>query len=84
MTQVRMRKDLADDDMEVPACFTYTDYDNMVDEFWLTADDLEDAEMYDNGENTDNHAFNVVKLRDGRVVYMVGADLEWLSKGEWV
>ena len=77
-TPMRMRKDLAREDMQIPACFTYSDYDTMDEPvLYLSSDDMDGAVSYDNGVDTDDHAFCVVKLKDGRVVYMLGIDLDW-------
>ena len=81
---VRMRHDLAEDELLIPAGLSYSDYDDLHHDFYLSAEEMEGAETYDNGEDTDNHAFNVIKLKDGRIVYMIGMDLEWLHEGEWV
>jgi len=78
MSKVRMRDDLAEEGLSVPASFTFSDYDTQDEPIlYLTAKDLEGAEGYDTGEDPDSHAFCPVKLKDGRVLYMVGADLDW-------
>lgn len=79
MTQIRMRKDLAEEGYSIPAGLSYSGYDDLHDDFYLTAKDLEGAEEFDNGVDPDAHPFIVVKLKDGRVVYMIGADLDWVS-----
>jgi len=78
MTQIRMRKDLAEEGYSIPAGLSYSGYDNLHDDFYLTAEDLEGAVTYDNGVDPDSHAFCVARLRDGRIVYLVGADLDWI------
>jgi hypothetical protein len=75
--KIKMRSDLAKEGYTVPAGLSYQEYDDLIVDFYLSEDDLVGAEGYDNGVDTDEHAFCVVKLQDGRVVYMIGADLDW-------
>lgn len=82
LTPVRMRKDLAEEGITIPAGRSYKDYDDLQDIIHLSAEDLEGAYEYDTGEDPDSHAFCPVKLRDGQVVYMIGVDLEWFAEEE--
>jgi hypothetical protein len=75
--KVRMRDDLAQEGLLIPAGLGFSDYDDLHDDFYLSAEDLKGAVGYDNGVDSDSHPFIVVKLRDGRVVYMIGVDLDW-------
>jgi hypothetical protein len=75
--KVRMRDDLAKQGMSVPAGLSYKDYDNLQEVIYLSAKDMEGAIGYDTGEDPDTHAYCPVKLADGRVFYMIGADLDW-------
>jgi hypothetical protein len=74
---VHMRKDLAREGMQIPAGLSYVDYDDLQEVIYLTAEDMDGAVEYDTGEDPDSHAFCPVKLKDGRVVYMIGVDLDW-------
>ena len=74
---IRMRDDLARDNLTIPAGLSYSDYDNLEDVIYLSATDLIGAVEYDTGEDPDSHAFCPVMLRDGRIVYMIGVDLDW-------
>jgi hypothetical protein len=74
---VRMRDDLSQQDYSVPAGKSYKDYDDLQEVSWLTASELADAEEYDNGDDPDSHPFQVVKLKDGRVLYVISADLDY-------
>jgi len=75
---MRMRKDLAREGIQIPACFSYSNYDTMDEPvIYLSAEDMDGAVSFDNGVDTDDHAFCVVKLKDGKVVYMLGIDLDW-------
>jgi len=74
---VRMRDDLARDNLTIPAGLSYSDYDNLEDVIHLSATDLIGAVEYDTGEDPDSHAFCPVKLSDGRIVYLMGVDLDW-------
>ena len=69
---VRMRKDLAEQGLTIPAGKSWSVY--------LSAEDLEGAYEVDTGEDPDSHAFCPVKLRDGQVVYLIGVDLEWFAE----
>jgi hypothetical protein len=75
--KVRMRDDLAKQEMSIPAGLSFQDYDDLQEVTYLNATDLEGAVGYDTGEDPDSHAFCPVKLRDGRVFYMIGVDLDW-------
>lgn len=77
MSNVRMRDDLAEQELLVPAGLSYKDYDDLQGVTYLSASDLEGAQGYDNGEDPDDHAFAVIKLKDGRVFYMISVDLDW-------
>ena len=73
----RMRDDLALEGYRIPAGKSFVKYDDLQEIVYLSASDLHEAEGYDNGIDTDSHAFNVIKLKDGRVFYMIGAELDW-------
>lgn len=78
MSNIRMRDDLAKEGYSVPASFTFSNYDTQDEPLmYLSAKDLEGAVEFDNGVDPDAHPFIVVKLNDGKVVYMIGADLDW-------
>ena len=78
-TPVRMRKDLAEEGLLIPAGLSYKDYDDLQEVIHLSAEDLDGAIEWDTGEDPDSHAFCPVKLKDGRVVYMIGVDLDWFN-----
>jgi hypothetical protein len=80
MNKVRMRSDLAEEGMSIPAGKSFEDYDTLVDVIYLTADDLEDAVQGNDPADTDDHPYCYVKLRDGRCFYMVSADLDFPVK----
>jgi hypothetical protein len=80
MNKVRMRSDLAEEGMSVPAGKSFESYDTLVDVIYLSADDLEDAVQGNDPVDTDTHPYCYVKLRDGRCFYMVSADLDFLVK----
>jgi len=73
---VRMRDDLAQEGLSIPAGSSHSNYDDLIDVTHLTADDLIGAVGYDTGEDPDSHAFCPVKLIDGTIVYMVAVDLD--------
>jgi hypothetical protein len=80
MNKIRMRTDLAEEGMSVPAGKSFESYDTLVDVIYLTADDLEDAVQGNDPADTDDHPYCYVKLRDGRCFYMVSADLDFPVK----
>ena len=81
MSEVMMREDLAKEGYLVPASATFSKYDTQDEPvIYLSAQDLEGAKEYDNGVDSDTHPFIVVKLKDGRVFYMIGADLDWIRE----
>jgi hypothetical protein len=55
MNKVRMRSDLAEEGMSVPAGKGFESYDTLVDVIYLTADDLEDAVQGNDPADTDDH-----------------------------
>ena len=75
--KVRMRDDLAEQGITVPAGLSFQDYDDLQDVTYLNATDLDGAVEVDTGEDPDSHPFTPVKLKDGRVFYMIGVDLDW-------
>ena len=75
-----MRADLAEQGILIPAGMAYRDYDDLIYIEYFSAKDLEDAEEYDTGEDTDKHAFCPIKLKDGRWFYFIGVDLEWRNE----
>lgn len=84
MKPVRMRKDLAEEGLSIPAGRSWRNYDTLEDVFHLSEEDLEGAYEYETGEDPDSHAFCPVKLRDGQVVYLIGVDIEWFGDEELV
>ena len=80
--QVRMRKDLAEEGITIPAGLSYKDYDDLQEITYLSVEDMEGAVEFDTGEDPDSHAFCPVKLKDGRVFYMIGVDLDWFREDE--
>jgi len=81
MSEVMMRKDLAEEGLLVPASATFSKYDTQDEPvIYLSEQDLEGAQEYDNGVDPDAHPFIVVKLKNGQVFYMVGADLDWIEE----
>ena len=75
---VRLRDDLAEQGYTVPASVSFSDYDSMDSPIvYLSEDDLKGAVEYDNGVDSDAHPYIVVKVKEGRVFYLIGADLDW-------
>ena len=80
MSKIRMRSDLAEEGMSVPAGKSFEDYDTLVDVIYLSADDLVDAVQGSDPADADDHPFCYVKLRNGECYYMVSADLDFPVK----
>lgn len=80
MNKIRMRSDLAEEDMSVPAGKSFEDYDTLVDVIYLSADDLVDAIQGNDPADGDDHPFCYVKLRNGECYYMISADLDFPVK----
>lgn len=82
MSQIRMRKDLAEQGLTIPGGMAYRDYDDLMYVEYFSAEDLEGAYEYDNGEDPDAHAFCPVMLKDGRWFYFIGVDLDWIREDQ--
>ena len=82
---VRLREDLERQELNCPACFTYSSYDEMTEPFYLSAKTLRGAVLAEmSEEESDSTAFTKIRLKDGRIVYMYGADLEMNYGGKWL
>ena len=83
MLEITMRKDLAEDGLAVPA-FDDIDADgNYVGEYYITAEALLGAELEGNTED-DKHPrydYTRLRLRDGRLLYFIGVDLDFYNEG---
>ena len=78
MSKIRMRDDLAEEEYTIPASYTFSNYDTQDEPIiYLSATDLDGAEQYDNGIDPDSHPFEVLKLKDGRVFYLMSIDLDY-------
>ena len=73
----RMRDDLAQDGMSVPASRTFSDYDTLDDDLYITAQELEGAVQGDDPADLDDHPFCYVQLKDGRSLYFISVDLDF-------
>jgi hypothetical protein len=74
---IRMRDDLAEEGLSVPASKSFTDYDTQVDVVYITAEELEGATYGDDPAHPDDHPFCYVQLKDGRSLYFIGVDLDF-------
>ena len=70
----RMRDDLAQDGMSVPASRTFSNYDTLDDDLYITAQELEGAVQGDDPADPDDHPFCYVQLKDGRSLYFIKDD----------
>ena len=75
---VRMRSDLIEEGLSVPASASFRDYDHLVEPvFYISAEELEGAVIGDDPAHPDDHAFCFVQLKDGRGLYFMGVDLDF-------
>jgi len=75
--KISMRWDLAEEGLAVPASTTFSNYDTLDDDLYITAEELEGATQGDDPADPDDHAFWYIKLKDGRSLYFIGADLDF-------
>ena len=76
-TKIRMRDDLAKEGMSVPASRTFSNYDTLDDDLYITAQELEGAVQGDDPADPDDHPFCYVQLKDGRSLYFISVDLDF-------
>ena len=74
---ISMRADLAEEGLSIPASRTFSNYDTLDDDLYITAEELEGALLGDDPAHPDDHAFCYVQLKDGRSLYFIGADLDF-------
>ena len=74
---VRMRDDLAEEELSIPASRTFKNYDTLVDELYISAEELEGAFIGNDPADPDDHPFCFVELRDGRCLYFMSVDLDF-------
>jgi hypothetical protein len=80
--QIRMRSDLIEEELAVPASRTFSNYDTQVDVVYITAEELEGADYGDDPADPDDHPFCYVKLKDGRSLYFLSIDLDFRELSE--
>ena len=74
---IRMRDDLAEEGLSVPASKSFKDYDTQVDVVYIGAEELQGATYGDDPAHPDDHPFCYVELKDGRSLYFIGVDLDF-------
>ena len=76
---VQMRKDLAQDDMAVPAFDDVLEYEQYVGAHYISADELVGARLEGNTNDSNDPRYNYarLRLRDNRLLYFVGVDLDF-------
>jgi len=77
---IRMRWDLAEEGYSVPASRTFSNYDTLDDDLYISAEELEGATYADDPADPDDHPFCFLQLKDGRTLYFIGADLDFIYK----
>lgn len=80
--KVSLRKDLAEEGVLVPAFDDITPSGHEIGDTYLGAKDLEDAEQIEDlcDDTHPQYNFNRIKLKDGRVFFMYGVDLDWIQE----
>ena len=76
-TTISMRADLAEEGLSVPASRTFSNYDTLDDDLYISADELDGATLADDPADPDDHAFCYVQLKDGRCLYFISVDLDF-------
>lgn len=76
-TIITMRADLAEEGLAVPASTTFSNYDTLDDDIFITAEELEGATYGDDPAHPDDHPFCYVELKDGRSLYVMSVDLDF-------
>lgn len=74
---ISMREDLAEEGLSIPASRTFSNYDTLDDDIYITAEELEGATLGDDPADPDDHAFCYVQLKDGRSLYFISVDLDF-------
>ena len=74
---IRMRWDLIQENLAIPASTTFSDYDTLDDDIFVTAEELTGATFGDDPADSDDHAFCYVQLKDGRSLYFMSVDLDF-------
>jgi len=74
---IRMRDDLAEEGLAVPASKSFKDYDTQVDVVYIGAEELQGATYGDDPAHPDEHPFCYVELKDGRSLYFLSVDLDF-------
>ena len=77
---IQMRHDLIKLGYAVPASRTFSNYDTLDDRLFVTAEELEGAIFGEDPADPDDHPFCYIQLKDGRSLYFVGADLDFIYK----
>ena len=77
---IQMRHDLIKLGYAIPASKTFSNYDTLDDRFFVTAEELEGATFGEDPADPDDHPFCFLQLKDGRSLYFVGADLDFIYK----
>ena len=77
--KVRMRDDLAEDGLAIPAFDDVLEYEHCVGNHYIGAEELIGAELEGNTEDSDDPRYNYTRLRlkDNRLLYFVGVDLDF-------
>jgi len=80
--KVALRRDLKEEGMLVPAFDSITSLGEEVGLTWLGFEDLEGAQSIEDLVDDKHPAYNYnrIELKDGKVFYMLGIDLDWIDE----
>jgi hypothetical protein len=77
--KIVMRHDLAEEGLAIPAFEDVLEHEHYVGEHYIGAEELVGAKLEGNTENCDDPRYNYtrLRLRDNRLLYFVGVDLDF-------
>jgi hypothetical protein len=80
--KIQMRHDLAEDGLAIPAFEDVLEHEQYVGEHYISDEELIGAKLEGNTENCDDPRYNYtrLRLRDNRLLYFVGVDLDFEEK----
>lgn len=84
MIEIAMRKDLAEGRMAIPAFDDINANGHYVGEYFIGEEEIVGAELEGNTEDHTDPRYNYTRLRlkDGRLLYFIGVDLDFYNEGE--
>jgi hypothetical protein len=80
--KVSLRNDLRDEGMLVPGFDSITEAGEEIGLNWLSHEDLIGAQSIEDlaDDKHPSYNYNRIELKDGKVFYMLGIDLDWIEE----